>query len=192
MSVRVCESAARVDRDLNGSRLIERATLLDSRGEIVAEEELHHHEEEIVVFADVDDANDVRVAKARRELPLLQKARDDVGIVCELRVDDLDGDVTRLLVLEAAEHLRHAPLPNERRDLIALEEEPSDERMRNLGRRRERRGRYRLSASVELACRQLDHHRLLEPAERVTSAGLAEIGATVVGLLGRHRAVDGT
>ncbi|MDQ3035891.1 MAG: class I SAM-dependent methyltransferase, partial [Myxococcota bacterium] len=100
---------------------------LEQRAERLALEQVHHEEGAPVLDAEVGDLRDVRMRQRRGELRLALEARDDLGVLRDLRTQHLDRDGSAERLLHACVHGAHPAHPEEPTDAVATERRAFEE-----------------------------------------------------------------
>ena len=109
--VRGLEAFRRLAEDAQEALGRELALLLQDRREVPPVDELHRQELDAVHLAEVEDAQDVGVRDAARELDLALEALQRIGVLGDVGADELQGDVAvELLVVHEIDgaHAAHA------------------------------------------------------------------------------------
>ena len=135
LHVRFVERAAHLAHDLDDAIGGDRSLLGDDVGERLSRDELHRNVEGAVVRrAEVEDLDRIRVLELRDGAALAVKARDDRGILREVRVQRFDGDLAdgRAHLLLADVDLAHAAFAEHAGHAEAAADDLSDERIRSL------------------------------------------------------------
>ena len=109
--VRGLEAFRRLAEDAQEALGRQLALLLQDRGQVPPVDELHRQELDAVALAEIEDAQDVGVRHAARELDLALEALEDLGVLGDVRPDELQRDVAvQALVVHEVDgaHSAHA------------------------------------------------------------------------------------
>ena len=103
----------------DGQRFVNRdRPARDALREILALDQLHHESLHAVGVLEPVDRGDVRMIQRGEDFRFALKAGQAVGVGCERRWKDLDGDVTLQLRIARAIDLAHAPGPKGGKDFV--------------------------------------------------------------------------
>jgi len=116
--------------DPNRAREWKALTALELVDERLAAQELHHDVQHAVIgLPEIEDRHDRRVLQPTRQPRLAQKPLRDRTDRRELRMDHLDRDLAIDRELPAAIHGAHAAIAEHATDLVAMVEDPPDQRV---------------------------------------------------------------
>ena len=103
----------------DGQRLVDRdRPARNALRQVLALDEFHHEGLHAVGVLEPVDRGDVRMIQRGEDFRFALKAGQAVGVGCERRWKDLDGDVTLQLRIARAIHLAHAPGPKGGKDFV--------------------------------------------------------------------------
>ena len=81
--------------------------------------QLHHQDTDAAVFEGAEDGRDVRVVDRREQPRLATEPAHGAGLKGQLRMEELERDVTFEIVVPRAEDLSHAPGAETAEDTVA-------------------------------------------------------------------------
>ena len=112
LPMRLVERVSDLGCDLQ--RLVERKrAFLEARGERLPVEMRHHAEVRAVGFADIVNTADMWMIKCSDSTRLALEPRPQVGVVSDVRCEDLDGDGAIKPRVAGLVDLPHATAPNQ-------------------------------------------------------------------------------
>ena len=127
--VRLGDRLARLEDEIHGVARAHGPLLLEERGEIAPFEVLHHEVGGArVERADVVDFHGVLAANLDRRSPFANEARNDVGVLRHLRVEELDRHLLVEMKVRRGHDGPHAADPQHALDAIFADEDLAGER----------------------------------------------------------------